>query len=194
MYGEYLHAFEDTFAHRTYDNVPIGINLGLGHLIRSHFPDHTYNEDQVLGHNWRQNQERSLEMEREVYDLLKGTWGARGDGTSHSFSEIEDLLKQFNKTTENSQNTNNFDSTVIDHRAKVTMLNDKLNDWKYGFVDQNGVSTDLDLRKAGQGQYSPGVSDSNRATYYKYKANVNGYHAGDAFNGNDNSFSGVILK
>lgn len=191
MYGEYLHAFEDTFAHRTFDNVPIGINMGLGHLIRGHFPDHTYNEDQILGHNWRQNEDRSLEMEREVYDLLKGTWGAKGGGESHSFNEIEGLLKQFNQTTENSQNTHHFDGTVKEHNAKITMLNNQLVNWKYDFVRVDGKTDALDLGVARQGQYSAIEGAKHRLNYYKYKANT-GHPDGTAFSGSD--FSGVILK
>jgi RHS repeat-associated protein len=194
MYGEYLHAFEDTFAHRRYDNVPIGINAGFGHATSLHFPDHTYNETRILGHDWLQNEDRTLEMQREVYALLKGTWNGKNERESHSFSDIEDLLKNFNKTVENSQNTNNFDSSVADHREKVSMLNTRLNSWGYDFVAENGASTELDLRKAGQGQYSAGVGASNRNNYYKYSSNVNGNQAGDAFNVDDTSFDGVILK
>jgi RHS repeat-associated protein len=102
MYGEYLHAFEDTFAHRRYDNRPIAVNAGLGHAVYGHFPDHTYNETQMFGHDWNYNEDRSLEMEHEVFDRLKTTWGD-GKSQSHTWEEIEPILKGvegFNATRE----------------------------------------------------------------------------------------------
>ena len=43
FFGEYLHAFEDTFAHRDQDNDPFGVNAGAGHGTHGSHPDYTYN-------------------------------------------------------------------------------------------------------------------------------------------------------
>ncbi|RZI43922.1 hypothetical protein EGT07_00360 [Herbaspirillum sp. HC18] len=91
MYGEYLNAFEDTFAHRRYDNRPIAVNGGITHAVYGHFSDRTYNETQVFGHDWLYNEDRSLEMEHEVFDRLSSTWGD-GKSQSHTWEEIEPLL------------------------------------------------------------------------------------------------------
>jgi hypothetical protein len=64
FYGEYLHAFEDTFAHRDEANVPYGYKTG--HLSGGHEPDHTYNAP-----FWKYNQDRTFEMEKEVFAKFK---------------------------------------------------------------------------------------------------------------------------
>lgn len=43
FFGEYLHAYEDTFAHRNNENIPYGVNGGFGHALGGTNPDHTYN-------------------------------------------------------------------------------------------------------------------------------------------------------
>jgi RHS repeat-associated protein len=188
MFGEYLHAFEDTFAHRRYDNAPVGINGGLGHLFYGHMPDHTYNEDQLLGHDWHYNEDRTLEMEKEVYNKLLTTWGNKA--VVHSWDEIKDLMVEFNKQPENSQSTNNFRGKS----EKIKKLNERLNAWDYQFVGVDGKTDELDLKKAGSGQYSEAVGKANRADFYKYNSDGTGHKANDAFSSDDSSFDGVILK
>ena len=117
MFGEYLHAFEDTFGHRKADNTPIAVNGGWGHFLQLHHPDHTYNED-----DWIYNQDRTLEMEHEVFDKMTAL--ADGKSTEHSWAEIEPLLETFNVTKENSQGTNAFAGPS----EKVQMLSDKLSE------------------------------------------------------------------
>lgn len=189
MYGEYLHAFEDTFAHRSYDNLPIAIHAGFGHATDLHFPDHTYNEDRILGHNWRQNESRTIRMQREVFDMLKGAWGG-GNTASRSFDEIQELLTEFNKKTENSQNTDNFRSPS----EKISLLNNRLKAWGYDFVNEKGERSRLDLYSENQGQYNDVTGRNNRLDYYRYNRSINENKMGDYFSDKDRNFDGVILK
>ena len=75
LFGEYLHAFEDTFAHRDWNDQAYGINMGIGHGIDLKNPDYTYDHQDIVGHQWH-NGARTLEMEKETFDKL----GAFGDG------------------------------------------------------------------------------------------------------------------
>jgi hypothetical protein len=46
LFGEYLHTFEDTFAHRDQENNPYDatlLSLGVGHGAGGENPDYTYN-------------------------------------------------------------------------------------------------------------------------------------------------------
>lgn len=69
--GEFLHAFEDTFAHRMADNTPFGVNNGFGHGYYDSDPDYTYNHEgkTLLGEpvSWVNNADRTLTMEGAVY-------------------------------------------------------------------------------------------------------------------------------
>lgn len=77
--GEFLHAFEDTFAHRDADNTPFGVNGGLGHGLYDSDPDYTYNHNgyyvldflELFPVKWNNNAERTLEMEKEVYAQIQ---------------------------------------------------------------------------------------------------------------------------
>jgi hypothetical protein len=194
MYGEYLHAFEDTFAHRRYDNRPVAINAGFGHAVYGHFPDHTYNETQIFGHDWSYNEDRSLEAEHEVFERLRADWGATTN-QSHTWEEIEPMLKGvgsvvgFNATKEDSSNTSDFAGAS----KKVDMLNDQLKKWGYQFVGVNGDVGTLDLTVENRGQYKIQQGQDNRNNFLRYKDDSNGYKTGDAFNKNDSSFEGSIL-
>ena len=81
FFGEFLHAYEDTFSHRTQTNVPIEINLGFGHLDWGEHPDYTYNHvvpfsvfPLAMG-NWALNEARTLSMEQGVLQLMAGYSG-----------------------------------------------------------------------------------------------------------------------
>lgn len=98
FFGEFLHAFEDTFSHRAQDNAVIGINIGpvtwgpitingvgRGHLEWGTSPDRTFNHvvsapddprfTRQVG-NWSNNEARTLRMEQEVFDQL-GAYSGR---------------------------------------------------------------------------------------------------------------------
>jgi hypothetical protein len=65
FFGEYLHAFQDTFGHRDSNNVPIDANDGYGHATYGHNPDFTYDHlaaNPFPGHfNWNNNEARTLQ-------------------------------------------------------------------------------------------------------------------------------------
>ena len=110
LYGEYLHAFEDTFAHRNADNQALarfnwqGI---IGHLTLGESPDHTYNQVSdsrprdngmpgnasrfYLNEEWIYNELRTLQMEQEVYNQLQRDFAdviAANGGTQASWREL----------------------------------------------------------------------------------------------------------
>jgi RHS repeat-associated protein len=102
FFGEYLHAFEDTFAHRDNENVPYSanhFNLGLGHTAGDENPDYTYNHTALPGVHlgwgvWNVNEERTYEMEQEVYGQLQSFASAKGKKTD--LVEINSILQKFN--------------------------------------------------------------------------------------------------
>ena len=190
MYGEYLHAFEDTFAHRAYDNKPIGINGGFGHFLASHFPDHTYNENAILGHDWKYNEARSLEMEHEVFDHL--TPLANGANPNHSWEEIAPILSGqfgFNAQLENGDNQKNFLHAVTS--KKIALLEKQLQRWNTGFPDANGNMVPLILTEDSNGGYVAENGKANRDAYLKYREAADGHQAGEKFKQSD--FSGTLL-
>jgi RHS repeat-associated protein len=139
FFGEYLHAFEDTFGHRNQLNVPIELNLGLGHALYGHSPDKTYNHsvsaEEVLSRqgiekytileigDWLQNESRSLRMEEEVFEKLldyrskiQSNLSAR---TKINFdSDLRQFLVSWNK--------------IKDGSIKITELEFKLNEFGLG--------------------------------------------------------------
>lgn len=132
LFGEYLHAFEDAFGHRNQDNEPIDVNGGFGHGTYWHDPDMTYNHVVTLSDvmsrpgkesltlssigNWDQNEARTLEMEKEVFNKMGSTWGTTGKnqltGNAITFNTIQNFLKSWNK--------------IQDEGQKITELNFKL--------------------------------------------------------------------
>ena len=81
LFGEYLHALEDTFGHRNASNEPIGVKLGLGHGLDGHEPDRTF--DSFF---WPVRERRTLEAEREVFRQIKANFGTEArDGRGFRF-------------------------------------------------------------------------------------------------------------
>ncbi|CAN5308331.1 hypothetical protein BH10PSE17_BH10PSE17_27570 [soil metagenome] len=82
LFGEFLHAFTDTFAHRDVKNVPYdavlasGLQVSTGHALDGHNPDVTYNHygfgtgiesaPALISTYWGTNEARTLEMARET--------------------------------------------------------------------------------------------------------------------------------
>ena len=76
--GEFLHTYEDTFAHRDTDNMPYNATfrlfgseweLGTGHGTGGNNPDFTYNHTDILGRVWN-NENRTFVMESAVYSNI----------------------------------------------------------------------------------------------------------------------------
>lgn len=121
FFGEYLHAFEDTFAHRDQDNEPINVNMGLGHFGYWTNPDYTYDRWGIhpiwpLVH-YDTNASRTLEMEKEVFTQMK-QWSTGPDMISAGKITEENfyiLLDKFNKE----KNSN----------AQIGILQKTINEW-----------------------------------------------------------------
>ena len=118
FYGEYLHAFEDTFAHRDAENFPY--EARLGHLAGGHNPDHTYN---VAG--WAFNESRTLEMEQEVFAKFKTDFNKNAtdlfSGKPIAIVDLITTLIKFNQDT-TPESPNLFES------SKIQILQTKLFD------------------------------------------------------------------
>ena len=161
FFGEYLHAFEDTFAHRDKANVPYGVNNGFGHgLAAGSNPDYTYNEPYdgddpvVLSRLWTVREARTLRMEEEVFAKL----AAFGDSTkAKSWEEVKVVVEQFNKIQENES---------IGLSKKIELLNNTLNDtengWNYKATNSDNTMRNIDLTDAKKDQYDASIAGSNR--------------------------------
>lgn len=134
LFGEYLHAFEDTFAHRDRFNEPYAATtggLGIGHLMGSKDPDYTYNHPtlEIAGipiAPWDNNEARTLEMETEVFSKLK----AFSNPANHQESSINTItytLKVFNAFQASEESANIGD--------KVAILNNALQYLGYSGID-----------------------------------------------------------
>ncbi len=168
LFGEYLHAFEDTFAHRDWDNNPYTattFGLGTGHLTGGENPDFTYNHRSktIVGTGaWDNNESRTLEMEKEVFAKLK----AFSNPTNHQETSVDTIaytLKTFNAM--------HADFSAGNLRPKIAILNDAL---KYlGYI---GINITYET---GSDAYSRKVAEKNR---------------GDSLNGlNPADYIGTIL-
>ncbi len=154
LYGEYLHAFEDTFAHRDNTNNPLSIlnSTGLlGHGLLFHRPDHTYNQFYTLSNTqgyWRYNELRTLQMEQEVFTKLVADFGTMpvvtweelaGDGSAKIGTDgtngfvrsfytpaegITRVLQEFNAYNPESHP----DGASTGEKAKIIILNAFLTD------------------------------------------------------------------
>ena len=155
--GEFLHAFEDTYAHRDQNDVPIPINLGIGQMVYGPNPGYTYNhfgttydsDGFPLDDEWQTNEARTLKMEQDVYSQIVAYMtqqsfyvSGRTSGKIINFSNLIKTLTQFNRTQENEGNSGKFANTSSS--LKISRLNDVLG--KYGF---NPIP-DYDVLKACQ--------------------------------------------
>lgn len=123
FFGEFLHAFEDTFGHRDNNNRPIDaltLGYGTGHGVPyGEHPDYTYNHTQMVSvpvplpseslgslptiqlpiAQWN-NEARTLTMEQAVYEWIKKKSGFASESRGASWAQIEGVLRQFNATRE----------------------------------------------------------------------------------------------
>ncbi|MDO8329575.1 MAG: DUF6531 domain-containing protein [Fluviicoccus sp.] len=107
FFGEFLHAFEDTFAHRDAENDPFGLNKGTGHATGGENPDYTYNHVvgglSVLGRGtWDVNEDRTLIAQEQVYrKMLDFRDSVGASGKVVPWEELRDYLVVFNSIHEN---------------------------------------------------------------------------------------------
>ncbi|QYG06667.1 RHS repeat-associated core domain-containing protein [Janthinobacterium sp. PAMC25594] len=133
LLGEYLHAFEDTFAHRNQDNVPYNattFGYGTGHAVDGTNPDYTFNHySGIPGFGeWKTNETRTLEMEKEVFEKLQSvsTYGVK----YKNFGQIESILKEFNGT-----HASDVDIESRKFQNKIATLNNGLITLGYSGID-----------------------------------------------------------
>ncbi|MCS0581071.1 DUF6531 domain-containing protein [Massilia pinisoli] len=158
FFGEYLHAFEDTFSHRNQNNVPYGVNNGFGHGLSGSDPDYTYddvyagNDPIVRSRLWLVRSDRTLEMEKEVFEKLSAL---PHSGTAQTWAKVEEKVRQFNAITEHEGDEHHF-------RRKLALLTSTLSQWQYTAHDANGNTREIDLRAGGLDQYSASIGNTNR--------------------------------
>jgi YD repeat-containing protein len=152
--GEYLHAFQDTFAHRNRQDIPydasIWRGLGIGHGLDGHDADYTYNHDNVLCYtddfgmpqcatsSWQVNEDRTIAMEQQVYqriisymDEMNFSVQGRRSRVPLDFSAIEDTLRKFNAIPANEH------SDEEAFRRKIDFLNTELRNLGFDGIDMS---------------------------------------------------------
>jgi RHS repeat-associated protein len=128
LMGEYLHSFEDTFAHRDSNNHAFPLSVGLGHGAYGSNPDYTYNHTSYLpasgAFNWNHNEERTLQMEREVYAKLL-TLGQSNN--AKRFGDFQLILEDFNHIPEHEHSGYEPESPASSR--KILLLQQTLEQW-----------------------------------------------------------------
>ena len=156
--GEYLHSFEDTFAHRDSNNHPFPLEIGLGHGLYGSNPDYTYNHWSMIpfpnAFHWDHNEDRTFAMESEVYTKLAGLGGT---GTVHSFDSIKTVLQQFNAIDEHEGH--GYEPGDEQDSEKIKLLQATLNSW--GVTGVNWTDTTQQIT----GRYSKSDGAANRNKY-----------------------------
>jgi RHS repeat-associated protein len=132
LFGEYLHTFEDTFAHRDKENDPYSattLGAGTGHFIGGENPDYTYNHFSygLLGFgSWDNNEARTLEMEKEVFEKLKNFSNSENHQET-TIATIKFTLDSFNRFPAHDTSEN--------FAQKIAILNKGLKDLHYYGID-----------------------------------------------------------
>jgi hypothetical protein len=152
FYGEFLHAFQDTFSHRHPDGRPISVDEDFrGHLQYSTDPDKTYDVGQFTS-----NDEHTLVMQEEVFGRLQRDFEKFGlyanesyHGFPIAFDEIRGTLVQFNAI----QGMSGFKG---EETRKIAFLNDELKKLGFEGVDLTGAHA-----------YNEAVASVNRRNYLR---------------------------
>ncbi len=154
FFGEYLHAFADTFAHRDQRNVPYDawfVELGVGHGLAGSRPDYTYNDEQ-----WQTRESRTHSMELLLRDQIRESPFADINRaiTDRQLDLLLDTLHAFNSTREDEENSIEIRSTSSPdmkwvNTTKVQILNQALLQLGYEGIDltSSEFRFDLDLAR-----------------------------------------------
>lgn len=136
FFGEYLHAFEDTFAHRDQNNDPFGVNTGAGHGTHGSHPDYTYNHygrfeipGNLVGYgDWVVNETRSIIEQEQVYKKLVeyNQTVLKNTNKVVPWSELKGYLSIYNAIPE-SLNHETEVGSLDNIKEKITYLQDLLN-------------------------------------------------------------------
>jgi RHS repeat-associated protein len=96
FFGEYLHAFEDTFSHRDQNNVPFFFTSTAGHGAFNHDPDQTYNVRE-----FQNNEMRTMRMAQEVFEQIQSFGGGAAPRT---WGDVSVAVLQFVRTGQGAGN------------------------------------------------------------------------------------------
>ena len=166
LMGEYLHSFEDTFAHRDPDNNPFAMNIGLGHGYYDSDPNYTYNhQSKNVAHiggvyRWDYNEARTIQMEFEVYNKLTAL-GAPGKAIP--FTEFAAVLANFNSIREHEGRGGGYEETRPQDSEKIRLLQRTLDIW----VKQGRIASGVNWTGSQGRTYVFNVNEAarNRNTY-----------------------------
>jgi RHS repeat-associated protein len=102
FFGEFLHTFQDSFAHRDHDNQPF--RSQDGHLLAGHDPDQTYDVINAASPpgsalrafaDYRWNEARTLRMAQESWEQMRRFFGLR---PPVGFEALQDTVRRFAQT------------------------------------------------------------------------------------------------
>jgi len=153
FFGEYLHAFEDTFAHRDSKDMPFALEVGFGHGGFGSNPDYTYNHT-----NWTTNEARTLEAEKEVFAKMSA-WKSP-TAIAKTFDQIEDTLKAFNRIPQSEASGATTEERQKGYSEKILMLQLAL--IKIGYEN-------IDITQSGAQSFKTGDAANNRADFLRNK-------------------------
>jgi RHS repeat-associated protein len=154
LYGEFLHAFQDTFAHRDKENNPYA--SAVGHLSGGHNPDKTFSHvidfsdvsAQVpitsLG-SWQYNGARTIAMEEETFNLLQKDFGVTAknkNGSEIKWVDIKSILSTFNQNDVAGLR----EITAAEASNKAAVLQSKLNQLGLGVMKSYSCTDGRDQR------------------------------------------------
>jgi RHS repeat-associated protein len=142
LFGEYLHAFEDTFGHRNQFNAPIPVSGGLGHGLYGTEPDKTYNDK-----DWRFREDRTLKMQQAVFEKIQAQFGSSAIpkiGVSIAYGDIEKVLREFNAIREHEGSA----GVLFLKSEKIQLLDNVLKSYGYNPIPKYDVKRACESRKA----------------------------------------------
>ncbi len=172
LMGEYLHSFEDTFAHRDPDNHPFALNIGLGHGYYDSDPDYTFiHKSKNVAHlgtvyNWKHNEARTLQMEFEVYKKLTALGNP---GKAIPFAEFSAVLANFNSIREHEGRGGNYEETRPQDSEKIRLLQRTLDIW----VKQGRIASGVNWTGTGRQTYVYSV-ERGAANRNEYLCDIEG--------------------
>ena len=132
LFGEYIHALEDTYGHRMRDDVPYSAKLfildflGFGHGFDVHQPDLTYDDKVFTSISWNTREARTFAMEQAVFQKMSEFKSPNGKVMSSA--DVEEAVRDFNAEEA-------FDGgkeTDVKMKKKIAILNEYLAKWGYG--------------------------------------------------------------